>query len=128
MAIQILQDVALHLLLGRADKIDLHALKLCQQVGQGTRGTSSIEFADKRNAQTIERTLAIDGVQVEQRLRRVLPTISVARIDDRHRRYLGCAGRSAGLMMTNNNYVGVAADDANRIFDLLGLNLRRKCV
>ena len=64
--VEILQDVALHLLLGRTDKIDLHPFELGQQVSQRARRTSAVEFADEGHAKAGQRTFTINRIQVEQ--------------------------------------------------------------
>ena len=89
-------------------------------------GAAAIELADKGYAQPVERPLAIDGVQIEQRLRGMLAAVAVTSIDDRHRRDLGRTRRSTGFMMANHDDIAVAADDADGVFHLLAFDLRRE--
>src|SRR5512146_865015 len=56
----------------------------------------------------------------------MLSTVAVAGIDDRHWRDLRSSFRSPLLVMTNHDNVRVAADDADGIFNLFVLELRRK--
>src|ERR1035438_5472434 len=56
----------------------------------------------------------------------MLAARAVTGIDDRHRRDLGRAVRSARLMVTNHDDVAIAANDADGILDLFGLALRGK--
>src|SRR3954470_5589444 len=56
----------------------------------------------------------------------MLSAVAIPGIDYRHRRDFSRARGSSCLMMANDDDVAVAADDANRILDLLGFNFRRK--
>ena len=47
MPVEVLQDVGLHLQLGRAHEEDLHPFEFCQQVSQGTHGAAPIKFPIK---------------------------------------------------------------------------------
>src|SRR5664279_6623402 len=115
MPVEVLQDIGLQLQLGRAYEEDLHPFKFRQQVSQGTHGAAAIEFPDEGHAQSIERTLAVNRIQIEQGLGGMLAACAVPRIDDRNRRDLGRAARPARLMMTNHDNVAVAANDADGI-------------
>ena len=123
MPVEVLQDVGFHLQLGRADEEDLHPFEFCQQVSQGTDGAAAIKFPNEGHAQSIERTFAVNRVQIEQGLRGMLAARAVACVDDRHRRDLGRAARSARLMMANHDDVAIAANDADGILHLFGFDL-----
>ena len=124
--VEIVEDVGLHLQFGRADEEDLHALELRQQVGQRPRRAALVEFADDGDAQSVERTFAIDRVQIEQRLRGMLAAIAISGIDDRYGRDLRRPPRPAFFVMADHDHVAVAADDANRVFHLLGFDFGGK--
>jgi len=74
--------------------------------------------ADAQRVQPAE--LVADRVHVDQRLRRVLVG-AVAAVDQRHRADLGGALRDAGLLVAQDDQVGVGADDADRVLDRLAL-------
>ncbi len=60
--------------------------------------------------------LLLDGVEVEERLRRMVAR-AVPRADDRHRRDPRRPVDRSGLGMTQHDGVGVAADDPNRVLE-----------
>src|SRR6202007_2829198 len=80
--VQVIQNVRLHPHLGRAEKENANALKLGQQVGERTHGAPFIELAQERYAETVQRTHAVDSVEIEQRLSGMLSTPAIAGIDD----------------------------------------------
>src|SRR5215207_6598365 len=66
-----------------------------------------------------------DGVEIEERLRRVLSR-PITGVEDRYRGDHGRAVRRPLLIMANDDSVGVATYDAHGIFDRLALDSRRK--
>src|SRR5208337_5354294 len=126
MPVEILEDVGLHLQFGRTDKTNLYPFELCQEIGERTRCASFVKLSDHGDAQAIERTLAIDGVQIEQRLRGMLPAVTISGIDDRHGRNLRRTPGAAFLVVPDYDYIRIAADDVDRVLDVLSLNLGGK--
>ncbi len=74
---------------GGLTKKDLHPLEFRQQIRQRAHGAAAIKLADEGHAQSIERTLAVDRVQIKQGLRGMLAAVAISRIDDGHRRDFG---------------------------------------
>ena len=89
MLLEVGEDVGLHLRFRRAHEEHLHAFELGQEIRERTGGSSLIQFSNQGDAKAVERALAVNGVQVEQGLRGMLPAIAIARIDDWHGRDLG---------------------------------------
>src|SRR5271166_2256206 len=118
MAVEILQDVSLHLQFGWADKENFDALELRQQVGQRANSTAAIKFADEGHAQAVERPFPIDGVKIKQGLRGMLAPIAVTGIDNGHRRDLRRARCSSSFVMPDDDNVAVTAYDADGVFHL----------
>ena len=117
----------MHPHLRRADEVDLHPLELAQEVRQRTGGSPAIEFADDGDGQAVQgAALAVDRVEIEQRLRRMLAAAAVAGVDDGDLRHPGRPAGAALLRVPQHDDVGVARDDADRVLELLALDLRRK--
>src|SRR3954451_22057170 len=57
----------------------------------------------------------------------MLPSAAIPGIDYRHRRNLGRAPGPTFFVVPNDNHIGISANDADGILDLLALNFRRKC-
>jgi len=89
-----------------------------------TRSNFANRYA--RDAQPVDGPLAINRVQIEQGLRRMLPACTIAGIDYRHGRNSCRAARASCLVMPDYNRIAVCSDDANRIFNLLAIDLRRE--
>jgi hypothetical protein len=76
-------DVVLHAADVGRDKVHLHARVHREHVGERADGAAVGEVADEADPEVVEAPdLALNGVDVEQRLRRVLAG-AVARVDDR---------------------------------------------
>src|SRR5512147_2392689 len=56
----------------------------------------------------------------------MLSAVAVTGVDHRNWGHLCRALRAAGFVMANNDHVRVAANNADRVFDLLAFHLRRK--
>src|SRR5581483_7278066 len=124
--VEIFENIWLHLQFRWADKKYLDPVKLGEQISKGARSTAPVELANHGDAQAVERTLAINGVKVEQGLSRVLSAHTVAGVDHRHRRNLSRPPSTSLFVVTDHNHVAVATDNANRIFNLFPFNFRRE--
>ena len=125
--VEVRQNVGAHLHLGRAHEVDLDPRELAQEVGQGPRGPAAVEFADDRDRQAVEGPpLAVDRVEVHQGLRRMLAAAAVAGVDDRHAGDACRPARPALFGGAQHDDVAERRDDANRVFQLLALDLRRE--
>src|SRR5271165_3212631 len=102
-----MQDVRLHLHVGWADEKDLHPVEFRQQIGERPGGASAVQLPDERDAQSIDGPLAINRVQVKQRLRWMLAAVAITCVDDGHRRHLRSTSRSSNLMMAYHDGIAV---------------------
>jgi hypothetical protein len=114
----------LHLCFRRAHEEHLHAFELGQEIRERTGGSSLIQFSNQGDAKAVERPLPVNRIEIEQRLCWMLAAVALARINDGHGRDLGRAAGSAFFVMADD--VGVAADDADRVFDLFSFHFRRE--
>ena len=125
-AVELGTDVVPHRDSRRRDEDELGAGGEAEETGQRSRRAPVAQIADQGNSQPIDPPqLVADGVEIEQRLRRVLSG-SIAGVEDRHG---GDGGRAVGrplLIVANDDGVGVAADDAHGVFDRLALDCRRE--
>src|SRR3954447_622817 len=113
MFIEVAEDIWPHLQLGRADEKYLHAIKLCQEIGEGTSSASFIKFSNDGDTQTIQGALPVDGVKIKQGLGRMLSPIAVSSVDDGHGRNVGGAMGTALLVMAYHDYIAITAHDAD---------------
>src|SRR5271169_1473083 len=102
-----MQDVGLHLHVGWTDEKDLHSLEFRQQIGEGPGCAAKIQLPNEGDAQSLDGPLAINRVQVKQRLRWMLAAVAIPCIDDGHRRHLRRTSRSANLMMAYHDGIAV---------------------
>jgi len=72
-AVEIFENVGAHLQFGGADKNQFQAIESCQKVGEGADGAPASEFADEGDAQAVQGTFTIDGVEIQERLRGCWP-------------------------------------------------------
>src|SRR5689334_5280385 len=98
MLVEIFEDVGLHLGLRRADKEHLDAVELGKQISKRSRGAAAIQLTNESDAQAIEWPLAMNRIEIKQRLGGMLPAIAVAGVNHWHRRDLGGPFRAAFLM------------------------------
>ena len=115
-------DIVAHRHGGRGDEDELGAFGLAEQSGERARGAAEAQVADEGDAQPVDAAeLVADGVEIEQRLGRVLAG-AVAGVEDGNG---GDGGRAVGrplLVVADDDGVGVALDDADRVFDRLALD------
>src|SRR5581483_9444770 len=88
--------------------------------------SAPIQFPDNGHAKAIEWPLAVNRIEIEQSLGGMLASVPVPCIDHWNGRDLRSALRAALLVVADHDHVTVTSDDANGIFDLLALDLRRK--
>ncbi len=114
----------------RRDQRELQAAVQREQLDERVHGAPVLQVADHRDVRAVDqlaqaRELALDGVQVEQRLAGVLAR-AIAAVDDRHVGGAREFGDRALLRMPHHDRIGIAADDAAGVVDRFALGHRRK--
>mmetsp|Transcript_2562 Transcript_2562/g.6045 ORF Transcript_2562/g.6045 Transcript_2562/m.6045 type:complete len:225 (-) Transcript_2562:399-1073(-) len=115
--VEVRLDVVLHPGDGRGDEEELDAVELGQHVGEGAGGAAVREVAHERHLGAGHvAQLLMDGVQVQERLRRVLPG-AVACVDHRHRRGRRRQPRRTRLEVPEHDQVHVLLKRAHRVLE-----------
>src|SRR5579871_470275 len=105
--IEIRQDVWPHLQFWRRDEENPDPIKLGQQVGERPRCTPPVQLANDGDTQANQRSLSINRVEIQKRLRGMLSAVSIPGVDDWNGGNLGCALRPSRLGMAYDDYVGI---------------------
>ena len=86
---------------------------------------SVFQVAHHKDVDVVEASLCLlDGVHIEERLRRVL-VCAVARVHYWHCGYLACVPRTAFERMAHHNEVAIVGNDADGVFQGLALRHAR---
>ena len=92
-----------------------------QRIDEGMNGAAAFEVAGNRNLHILETLLLrTQRKKIAQRLRRML-VAAVAAVDHRDLRVFGGEPRGAVARVTDDDDVGVVADDSDRVGEALAL-------
>ena len=109
---------------GRRDEMEC-GVEMAHGHDERVDGAPIFEVADQVNVQVVERALGLHhGVEVEQRLRRVLVR-PVAGIDHRHRREFTRIEGSPFEIVAHHDHIAVVRHHHNRVFEGFALCRRR---
>ena len=109
---------------GGSDEVEC-GVEMAHGHDERVHGTSVFEVADQVNVQVVECALRLHhGVEVEQRLRRVL-VCSVAGIDHRYRREFTRIERRSFEIVAHHDHIAVVCHHHNRVFEGFALCRRR---
>ncbi len=119
-------QVVAHPHLRRRHERDVDVVELRQQIAQRPDRATVREVADHRDPRSVDvPQLVLDRVEVEQRLGRMLAA-PVTPVDHRHVRDQRRPFRGALLVVPDDDHVGVAGDDADRVLQRLALGGARE--
>ena len=105
--VQVGKNVGLHLGFRRTDKHHPDAFELGEKICQRVRGAALIELADECNTQAVQRAFAINGVEIQQRLRGMLSAFTVSSVDHWNGRNERCPFCTAFLVVPDYDDIAI---------------------